>query len=586
MYNIIENNTFLNISSSSSSSSNITNVEQQVQQSSDKMKIELNREIYIYSKDDFVLNLISVIDCIIIILGTIGNLTSFYLLTRKILRPVSSMRYLAALTLVDTVCLYGWYLSSVYRQLSGEHVRRIENVNKFTCKLISYMSFTCLQLSSAILCMLTIDRLLIIKSSLWRSKYANPKFASKLVIFIAIFFCLLNLVIPITIGNKGMVQYTVKNLDDLPSTNNNNNKNNNNNNLNVLSSKVKTEANSNTNPLYNSNFGNIDLNPSNSNKMYATLRGKNFTMCYCYDDSNLLLYAWNKLHLGLYSLIPFPILSILNFLVIRMTREAARSAAQMNNNLKRFKNGQQFVTRLLLFLTISFFVTTVPSTIVYAFWHASILKYRYGRIILNLLNTLQFSRHSFNWIIYVYSSSFMREEFKKCLSCADSEYELAEAALAERPSVAIEILRQLELNNTSELDYYNIYYNQQKQLYQYDSYMDNQNSSIQPPSEVGKFAIRKNNEVNSVSNSNSQYLNPLDSKMKNPKQQNGGLLVEQDDHKKKLNKKIKFKNDDRYYSNKEDESLNDNLLDDQKKNSTTNNTNTKPLTTTTSLETK
>jgi hypothetical protein len=181
----------------------------------------------------------------------------------------------------------------------------------------------------------------------------------------------------------------------------------------------------------------------------------------------------------------------------------------------------------------------------------------------------------------------MREEFKKCLSCADSEYELAEAALAERPSVAIEILRQLELNNTSELDYYNIYYNQQKQLYQYDSYMDNQNSSIQPPSEVGKFAIRKNNEVNSVSNSNSQYLNPLDSKMKNPKQQNGGLL-EQDDHKKKLNKKIKFKNDDKYYSNKEDESLNDNLLDEsnQKKNSTTNNTNTKPLTTTTSLETK
>lgn len=127
-------------------------------------------EILEQNSDLFLLNLISVIDCLVIIMGTMGNLTSLYLLTRKRLRPVSSMRYLAALCLVDTVCLYGWYLSSVYRQLNGDHLRRIENLSPFLCKLVAYMSFSSLQLSSILLCMLTIDRFLIIVASKWRQK--------------------------------------------------------------------------------------------------------------------------------------------------------------------------------------------------------------------------------------------------------------------------------------------------------------------------------------------------------------------------------------------------------------------------------
>lgn len=65
-------------------------------------------EIISHASHETALNFMSLIDCVVILLGTFGNLTSFYLLTRKRLRPVSSMRYLAALTLVDTVCLYGW----------------------------------------------------------------------------------------------------------------------------------------------------------------------------------------------------------------------------------------------------------------------------------------------------------------------------------------------------------------------------------------------------------------------------------------------------------------------------------------------
>ena len=174
---------------------------------------------------------------------------------------------------------------------------------------------------------------------------------------------------------------------------------------------------------------------------------RNFTMYHCYDDSDLLLRVWNKLHLLVYSLLPFPVLFVLNLIVIRRTRDAAKTAAKLQINMSKFKVGQQFVTRLLIFLTLSFFLSTLPSTVVYAFWHGQILALAHGRILLNLLNSLQFFRHAANWCIYVYSSSFLREELGKCLQCQDTEYEMAQAALGNaRPSVAIQFLRQLERN--------------------------------------------------------------------------------------------------------------------------------------------
>lgn len=340
------------------------------------------------------------------------------------------------------------------------------------CKFLSYMSFTCLQMSSILLCLLSLDRLLIITSAKWRSKYANSLFANRIIIVFALLVCSLNLIIPINLGNEGYVQYTIKNYDDS-----------------VITFRASSPQHQFSRSISINEVNDLDIDEVSDDSILSntkTYTSPNVTMCLCYDDQIKILRIWNKLHLCLYSLIPFPILCILNLIVIRLTREAALSAAQMNANVKKFKNGQQFVTRLLLFLTLSFFLTTLPSTVVYAFWHRVILRTEYGRVILNLLNTLQFSRHALNWIIYIYSSSFMREEFKKCISCAESDYELAEAAAlaAERPSVAIEILRQLELNNTTleqEYEYYNYKKKQllnRSNLNEIDSDMNRINNSI------------------------------------------------------------------------------------------------------------
>ena len=254
------------------------------------------------------------------------------------------------------------------------------------------------------LCCLTIDRLLIIISSRWRSKYSTPKFANILLIICTIVICLLNLVIPIRIGNSEYVEYSYfKNLK--------------NQNLNDYSTTTATTATitESTTTVAKVFKGIMNLNLKSVNQTRIEPK-----VIVCYNEFDLVLSAWNKIHLCIYSLIPFPILFVLNLIVIHMIRIAARAKEAH----KRLKQGQQFVIRLLLFLTLSFLFSTLPSTIVYAFWHNQVLNMKYGRVFLNLLNSLQFSRHSSNWLIYIYSSSFIRDEFKKCVLCNENEYEI------------------------------------------------------------------------------------------------------------------------------------------------------------------
>ncbi|RNA25125.1 FMRFamide receptor-like [Brachionus plicatilis] len=362
------------------------------------------------------------------LLDAISNLTCFYLLSRKRIRIVSSMRYLSVLTIVDSICLYGWFLSSIYRQLNDEsHIKRLENFSALSCKIIAYMSFTSLQLSSFLLCIITIDRLLIIISPFWRSKCTHIKLANCIIVGSLIFFFLLNLIIPINLGNNGLIKV-----------------------------KVYKEIKSQDNSIF-SEFGDLIASAKMQKK---NTQSTIVTMWQCYNDDDKLLKTWNVLHLCLYSLLPFPVLGILNLIVINLTRDAARHASEYNK--QKVKYGQKFVTRLLMFLTISFICTTLPSTVAYAFWHHEILEKKYGRVLLNLLNTIQFSRHGFNWIIYLYSSSFLRIEFKRCISCASLEYDLAEEALARRPTQALEIMRQLENHqnrlSSTEYDQLDLYF--------------------------------------------------------------------------------------------------------------------------------
>jgi hypothetical protein len=361
------------------------------------------------------LDLISTLDLIVISIGTIGNLTSFYLL-RKI-KTLSSINYILALCLVDTICLYGWYLSSVYRQLFSNGLKRLENTSWLLCKLISFGSLTSLQLSSIFLCYLTIDRFLLLFSIKWRKSYSkSKKFNRSLIIATVVCIFALNIIIPVRLGNgNNFVTLNDYDFQQIPEPNGQ------------------------------------SLNATNESRFLL-----------CYDQNDRIFRAWSILHLCVYSLIPFPVLVVFNIIVIKMVKKTLKGQLNMP---KRLKTGKIFVSRLLTLVTISFLLTTLPSTLVYAFWRNQVLTYKHGRVILNLLNTLQFSRHSLSWIIYILSSSKMRNAFRKCLKCDESslvttyQNHKQQHALISQKDVIMKELKKYNVNPVYHDFYVKYFYN-------------------------------------------------------------------------------------------------------------------------------
>jgi hypothetical protein len=147
----------------------------------------------------------------LIIFGTLGNLMTFFLLLRKNVRKHSSMRYLAALCLVDTCCLYTWNFSGVYKFFVN---KKIEHESAIVCRLFAFYSYFILQASSWLIVAIGFDRLLTFlfkKANSLTRLIHNTKFliASNLV-FIAVFnfVVLVNNAVPTDSANALNRTYT------------------------------------------------------------------------------------------------------------------------------------------------------------------------------------------------------------------------------------------------------------------------------------------------------------------------------------------------------------------------------------------
>ncbi|CAF0860591.1 unnamed protein product [Brachionus calyciflorus] len=68
------------------------------------------------------------------------------------------------------------------------------------------------------------------------------------------------------------------------------------------------------------------------------------------------------------------------------------------------------VANLLLFLTVSFFFTTVPYSTFYALKLNTNLEGKTKSIVIGILTLLQYMRHSANFLIYLFTSSIIKNE--------------------------------------------------------------------------------------------------------------------------------------------------------------------------------
>lgn len=391
----------------------------------------------------FIQTVLATLNFLFIIFGTLGNLCTFLLLMRPNIRKHSCMRYLATLCIFDMLCLYTWNLSLVYQVLFTG--KKIEFEGPIQCRIFSFYSYFILQTSSWIICWIGMDRIitLLCKSSTSRiSRLAKNNLLVTSVISI-IFFCF-NFVVLI----KNAIPFD---------------------------EEVDLLARNATRPILLSNQTKTSFNPFK--RTYS-----------CYEPMDF--YAiWDKVHITMYSLLPFSIILCENIAISYLTFKNAKQINSKHRSInpsinggpisitetmeqtnvqqdfrlslsQKFKQrfdksqrvyrkrvnirevGSQVVTstvsvkdkvllnharrskkmnskrsqvaNLLLFLTVSFFCTTLP----YSTYYALRINFVYPdmaikQIAVGVLTLLQYARHAANFLIYLFTSSIIRAEMKQ-----------------------------------------------------------------------------------------------------------------------------------------------------------------------------
>ncbi|CAF3798630.1 unnamed protein product, partial [Rotaria magnacalcarata] len=96
----------------------------------------------------FVIRYLSLYALLLIIIGTVGNLLTIVVLLRKNLRRLVTIRYLIIVSICDTISLYGWNLNNFYKFHISRISGNLEEISILHCRIISFMTFVSLQLSS------------------------------------------------------------------------------------------------------------------------------------------------------------------------------------------------------------------------------------------------------------------------------------------------------------------------------------------------------------------------------------------------------------------------------------------------------
>ncbi|CAF1312163.1 unnamed protein product, partial [Didymodactylos carnosus] len=294
----------------------------------------------------------------LVIIGTIGNLLTIFILIRPNLRCHTTMRYLIAAAVSDLCTLYSWNLNLFYKHMINPYQNDMEDLSLCTCRLISFLAFTSLQLSSWYLMIVSFDRAMNIYFLFWKKGLGKPHNATYIIFVVAICIILLN-----------------------------------------------------SHLLFLNGF--VDRT--------CTPYGKQ-TCIVCYKrliDYRYVFPKWEKVHLILYNLIPFTIMSMCNVFIIYRTLTATKrlSKRQTNSHNASTKNRirkQRQLTTMLILVTFLFIILTMPAMIYHVFLRHLFEKKKPLKYILQgILLCIQFTSHAINFFVYCFTASNFRDEMRK-----------------------------------------------------------------------------------------------------------------------------------------------------------------------------
>lgn len=288
----------------------------------------------------------SFIPLVIIGLGLVFNTICFLIFRfTPEFRKMSSMVFLSFVCVCDTLSLFNWNIKHYTKPNFGFE---IEYVNLFTCKVFTFGQYYLLQASGFLLCFVSIDRFITIRTT-------PGSFFSKLPF--------------------GSVKSAYAWAAGIMTV------------LFILNSHILI-----LNGYYR--------DPVNRNR---TVTGPNGTyietypyvnpkpICYRYRSGFRVYPTWDKVHMFFYSFIPGTIMAVFNILLIYTTLRPNKQAMS-SADVKAAKKKRNLTVSLLV-VTSAFIVLTFPSTIAYGYFSDYLYTVPYGRFLLELFDYFSFFNH-------------------------------------------------------------------------------------------------------------------------------------------------------------------------------------------------
>ena len=202
------------------------------------------------------------------------------------------MRYLAVLALVDLMVLYQWNLNTFFKyNLSvPPDYKDLEEISVFWCRWISFFAFSCLQLSSWLLSLVSFDRFMIVYSQLWSKHMHEP---SKINMIIGITMLTIFSINCHILFKNGYVETTPVSPD-------------------------RSVSNSSVDVAFVLNSAASNESGSSLHKP-ASEQAQMVTNVVCYrtrTDKSYIFPTWQRAHLLIYNLVPFLVMLTCNSLII------------------------------------------------------------------------------------------------------------------------------------------------------------------------------------------------------------------------------------------------------------------------------
>ncbi|CAF1040397.1 unnamed protein product [Brachionus calyciflorus] len=311
----------------------------------------MNETIKIKNGFDLFEKIVSYLPLLVIFLALTGNTICF--ITFRFCKQFNRMPimvYLSFIAILDTSSLFVWNLNHF---LTPNFNILIEKINVFSCKFFSFLQYFSLQASANILSLMCIDRYITI-SSTPGSIYSKLPFGT--IKSSAIWCC--TVIFIIFILNFHLLIFN--SLKD-------------------------------TNDFKNLTFSLL----INGTVRIPVVYKDDYKECYWYTTEWRIIPLWDRLNLVIYNFFPFITMLLFDSLLVVKTLRQSKSMRHLKNQqeIKNFVRKRK-LTISILSITFLFIIMTMPSSIVFGFYHGNIIKLKYGSRILNIFDFVSFLFHS------------------------------------------------------------------------------------------------------------------------------------------------------------------------------------------------